>query len=145
MDPTYLRPEEVEYELNIRGVYGLTSHRKKTGALRTLLDREAAGMVCAPADSSSLYPSMAEMATCRRICGELNSLAEVAFEKENVNDFAEISNRLRHVRGRLARTRQTSNGEKEQKCALVALVEEAIEGIRKRAGNINLCRDRSVA
>lgn len=131
MDPVYLRPDEIEYELSIRGVHGLNTHRKRTSTLRTLLGREVSGETHAPVDSSNLFPSMAEMATCRRICGELNKLAEGVSSNKS-NNFREISNRLRHVKDRLSRINPTDTMEQEQQLALVVLVEEAIRGIRKR-------------
>lgn len=135
MDPIYLREDEIEYELNIRGICGLSNHRRKTAALRNALEAEAAGAYLPVIDSSSRYTAISEMQTCRRICGQLNELAEATFNSETLSGLNEISSRLKHVRDRLARIKPRTLSEDEQKEALEQVVKEAIDGLKTRAEN----------
>lgn len=43
MDPIHLLPDELDYELAIRGVFNLGTSRQKTKCLREFLKREEEG------------------------------------------------------------------------------------------------------
>lgn len=43
MDPIHLSTHELEYELNIRGVFNLSSRRLKTSSLSEFLKKESIG------------------------------------------------------------------------------------------------------
>lgn len=51
MDPTFLSNEMLTYELNLRGVYNLSSRRLGTATLRGLLVKEYEGKAEEPKNS----------------------------------------------------------------------------------------------
>lgn len=105
MDPIYLNPKELEYELLIRSVTDKTTAREKTLALRELLKHEASGACNIPDDSSFLFSPENEIQTCSFILRDILSILMEIYESRCDNRLAEAENRLLHVRDRVARIR----------------------------------------
>lgn len=103
MDPIHLENEELDYEMNLRGVYNLSTARQKTHCLKEFLKREEMGeSVVKARHSDSLNPTI-ELARC---VASLNSVAAVMQQP----DFGEFyappcRSRLMHIMARSRRIR----------------------------------------
>lgn len=111
MDPSYLRPRELEYELAIRGVSGLSTQRQKIVALKEILKKEALGIETNPTNSGFVYAPENEL----RVCAALVESIETTLDSVGVNSeallFTEAENRILHLKARLKRIKVKSSGE----------------------------------
>lgn len=106
MDPLHLRPDELTYELLVRGVHNLGNQRQKTLALRGLLEKERSGVEKAPEDSSNVYPAEIEIQNCNDLYNNIIGVAEA--DENSVVGLSECVSRLRHLGGRLNRIKPTT-------------------------------------
>lgn len=106
MDPLHLRPDELSYELLIRGVHNLGSQRQKSSVLRTLLEKERLGTEKAPEDSSNLFPAEIEIKNCTSLYSNIIDIAEA--EGTSAITLNECVSRLRHLGGRINRIKTTT-------------------------------------
>lgn len=103
MDPHKIRPSEVDYELAIRGVIGISSARQKALALKECLKREAMGSEICPVSSGYVFSVEEELGACTRI---LQNLIETIHAQEQGGagfELDEIESRFIHLEGRLSR------------------------------------------
>lgn len=103
MDPIHLRPAELDYELKIRGIFGISNTRRKTTIMREHLRKELEGLEAAPVTSSGQYLIEDELKTCSEILAEINIIVMDQAQRANSLFRAEVANRLIHVTGRLNR------------------------------------------
>lgn len=103
MDPVHLRPSEMEYELQIRGISGLSNARTRTKTIRELLKKEALGIESNPIDSSGAYPVEQELRECERILRTINQTIDTVSVNDSVLLWNEAEHRLLHLKGRLKR------------------------------------------
>lgn len=126
MDPIHLTTHELEYELNIRGIFNLSNRRLKTSSLRESLEKEKLGLSKNPTDIEGLFKSVDEIKTCSAIYLEVIERAE----DTNCSELTlnECRSRLTHLNFRLSRIR--ANSEKEQ-ATLDSLIQCASDAITK--------------
>lgn len=105
MDPIHLRPSELDYELRIRNIVGLSNIRTGTKTLRDILKREALGIEFRPVDSSPAFTFVGELAECERIIKTINETIDVAEENSGSILWTEAEHRILHLKGRLKRIR----------------------------------------
>lgn len=74
MDPLHLQTEELDYELNLRGVFNLSTVRQKSQCLREFLKRETAG----------------ENTISRSCAQQLNPTIELTFCANTVSDVCRV-------------------------------------------------------
>lgn len=110
--PLHLTPAELEYELNIRGMFNYATNRLKSLALRERLAKESAG-TSIPPKRSDFYAPDEEFRTCEEIIKNILSDAEVSIKSGSTNYTARCSSRLFHVQARLERI--VSNDEELQR------------------------------
>lgn len=103
MDPIHIRPSELEYELTIRNVQGLTNSRSKTMALRDFLKKEAMGIVDNPVDSSGAYTVSNELTQCSNIAESIYEVINKNIQANSLLMCNEAEHRIIHLKGRLKR------------------------------------------
>lgn len=108
MDPIHLRPSELDYELAIRNISGLSNQRTKTSAIRDYLKKEALGVCPNPTNSSHVASVEVELIECRRIIISIDGVITQYDEAHNMLLAAEAENRIIHLKGRLKRIRATT-------------------------------------
>lgn len=100
--PLHLTSSELDYELNIRGVFNLVNNRLKTAALRELLHKEQNGLLDVP-KRSDCFDTQSEISTCGHIYKELVSTAEEAIHLGNRSETLRCMSRFLHLQTRLER------------------------------------------
>lgn len=111
MDPIYLRADELDYELTIRGICDLATTRQKTHSLRECLKREAYGEKFVREDFVEHLVPISELEVCGQI---VESLAAVTADDRSRADRAEeCRSRLWHVIDRVKRMRRLGKAEQE--------------------------------
>lgn len=106
MDPIHLRPAELDYELDIRGVYNLSTTRQKTTCLREYLRREEMGERTISAARVEQFNPETELSTCSNILdGILIIMQDSNFEAAVRQD---CRSRLLHVISRIKRAKPAS-------------------------------------
>lgn len=103
MDPIYLEPSELEYELTVRQMKNLNTHREKTAALRDILKREANGEIEPPVHSAPYFNSEEEIQVCSYNLRELLPLIEEAKLFKDFSKVDRISSRFLHIKCRISR------------------------------------------
>lgn len=103
MDPIHLRPSELDYELRIRNVVGLSNIRTGTKTLREILKKEALGIEVNPADSSAAFAFGNELIECSRIVKTINETIDSAKDNYGSILWSEAEHRIIHLKGRLKR------------------------------------------
>lgn len=125
MDPIHLLPDELDYELDIRGVFNLSSTRQKTQCLREFLVKEASGVKeFSEASLKQLNPT-AELATCGRICEEV--LTIMLADKFEHSTRQDCRSRLLHVLARIKRAKPTNPEEQALSYELLRMVEDHLQ------------------
>lgn len=103
MDPIHLRPSELEYELAIRNIIGLSNQRIKTSTIREYLRREAMGIETSPNDSGQVYASADELVECAKVSSSINAIIVQNEEPRSSLVHTEAEHRIIHLKGRLKR------------------------------------------
>lgn len=118
MDPVHLLPEELNYELAIRGVFNLTNSRQKTQCIREFLRREETGEQTIVEPRLGQLNPTSEIAICAQILGEI----EIAIQDREFNPVSrtDCRSRLVHVISRIKRAKPVSP--EEQTAAYEILV-----------------------
>lgn len=124
MDPIHLRPNELAYELDIRGVVGLTSQRLKTSRLREILKRESLGTERAPTESADMYNADYELEMCRNNLIELKEIVKEAIQNNKSLGITESENRLMHYSERLHRIKLKTIEDKDDSNKLQNLISQ---------------------
>jgi Retrotransposon gag protein len=96
MEPVFLLPDELDYELYIRKRYNISNAREKTKLLGDILKREEKGYDSPPVGLLGKATIDSEILTCRE------KLSNIKKNIENIDPSASKS-RLHHVRDRLGR------------------------------------------
>lgn len=106
MDPIHLLPEELDYELDIRGVFNLSNSRQKTTCLREFLKREESGETTITRNRSELTNSTMEL----NRCGETLDSIIAAMQESNfcAKSRLDCRSRLIHVIDRIKRAKPAS-------------------------------------
>lgn len=104
----HLMPAELDYELNIRGVFGLTNNRIKTTKLRELMQREDSGLLTAP-KSSSDFTVESEILTCSKIFQDVLALADESTRLHKRYESLQCISRFLHIQSRLERLMPTDD------------------------------------
>lgn len=103
MDPIHLSPEELDYELDIRGVYNLSNSRQKTTCLREFLKREERGETTITRSRSDSSNPTLELTRCGEILESIiTSMQEKDFCAKSRHDCL---SRLIHVINRIKRAK----------------------------------------
>lgn len=139
--PLHLTPDELEYELSIRGVHNLSTNRLKTTALRELLLKEQTGIETAPKRSDA-YNADSEILTAKTIYEEIADNAESALKSKHYLDLPRCVSRLFHLQARLNRIIPGNRNSEENVVALVDSVRDAIVRITRE---LNSGSQRSVS
>lgn len=139
MDPIHLRPNELDYELRIRGIVGLSNVRTGTRTIREILKKEALGIEVTPGDSSVAFISGNELVECRRIVESINESIDIAQQNCGSILWVEAEHRILHLKGRLRRIHVQEPHEASQLHDLLVecdkLIHRIAEGDRQSGGN----------
>lgn len=103
MDPHKLLPSEIDYELAIRGVSGITSKRQKGLALSDLLKNEALGIDTNPVSSAFVFTVGDELERCQGMMKHLYESIQVEEETGIIRIDESIESRLIHLKNRIKR------------------------------------------
>lgn len=136
MEPLYLKPDELNYELAIRGIFNVESQLLKTRKLRELLRSESDGLLVAPTSISSLYTASVEIEFCRIIYKDIIQLFEQRDRTELTSK--KCASRLRHLGQRINRIQPTAEIQKAHLRDLGHWVSDAlikVEGHRNKSVN----------
>lgn len=126
MDVAYLTPAELEYELKIRGVSGLTTTRQRIKALRDFLAREEKGQQAAPKDSSGIVKPSEEIVACGIIYEDVLSQIDEAWKSGDKLRINAGFTRLNYLQLRLERMKPSSTQEESAVRELLDFVYDAI-------------------
>lgn len=138
--PLHLRPDELQYELEIRGVYNLRNQRLRTVALRELLKKEELGNETGPKRSSHVYSSSDEIQRCSKIYADVIKIADRAIKENRMLEISESSHRFHHLMFRLERILPVDVGEETIIAELLDCVYDAIHRMTATTatgGNVN--------
>lgn len=102
--PLHLTSNELDYELNIRGISNVSNNRVKTSTLRKQLNDEEKGLLEAP-KSSELFDANAEFFQCRDSFDDILEKYEQAIGSKLFAEIPRCISRLWHVQMRLERIR----------------------------------------
>lgn len=103
MDPIHLQPSELDYEVELRGVFNLSTSRQKTQCLREFLRREQEGERTISAERMELLNPKAEIAICDSIFS--NIMAKMLSPELGSSVMSECRSRLIHIVNRLKRAK----------------------------------------
>lgn len=104
MDPIHLRPYELDYELLIRGIHGVSTRSyPKYLKLRDALKREALGIDKNPENSSPMCSVVDEVKACEKVVDSINSTMVGPDYSTNSLMITETEHRLLHLKGRIKR------------------------------------------
>lgn len=95
----HLTTSELEYELNIRGIFNLSTQRLRTSALREQLSKENAGLQVAP-KRSDIFKAVDELKQCKLI---FENITESLINSKNHYELSRCVSRLYHIESRLER------------------------------------------
>lgn len=131
----HLRPDELKYELEIRGVFNLSNSRARTVALRELLHKESTGQTMPPKRSSPAFNSSEEIEHCTKIHDNITDIAERAIKEKSTLGLTECSHRLHHLMMRLERISPMDDVEEENIRELLNCVYDAIHKLNDFVNN----------
>lgn len=103
MDANKLLSSEVDYELAIRGVIGISSGRQRIMALKECLKREAEGSEIGPTSSGHVFTAEEEIGACVRILENLIETVQTIGKDVWVLGNGELESRFIHLEKRLNR------------------------------------------
>lgn len=106
MDPIHLLPEELNYELDIRGVFNLSTSRQKTTCLREFLRREEEGEHTISRARLEQSNSTSELVACGKTLENVMSIMQE--ESFDVSLRQDCNSRLIHLISRIKRAKPTS-------------------------------------
>lgn len=106
MNPEYLEPDELLYELNIRKIFDLGNRRKQTGALSKMLSGEENGSMEFPRADTGLKCDK-EIAVCMQKCLELRQDLKQSIESKDAGLMTRCITRTWHVSDRIKRIEPT--------------------------------------
>lgn len=121
MDVVHLQPEELDYELGLRGVYNLSTQRMKTQSLRDFLKREDNGEQTIIAARVKGLDVACELSMCTLTVDDV--VAKWKDPSLGQSVVKECHSRLVHVIGRLGRIKPRSPEEQVYAADLVAAAE----------------------
>lgn len=98
----HLTTGELDYELALRGVVGLTNRRLKTATLFECMRAEERGEECAPKSSGAL-DARNEIGVCTDVYRDVIAKADAAIASLQPAELARCTSRLYHVQMRLER------------------------------------------
>lgn len=136
MNPCYLEPEELEYELIIRNVTNIGNSRNKTTMLRKMLANEFNGIATAPARSGQQFDSGNEIIVCKEIYESI--LRTNVNRREGSESVNVCMSRLKHLLMRLARIEPKTERESDE---IVQLTSSAKHSLN----HLNVSASREVA
>lgn len=140
MDPIHLLPEELDYELDIRGVYNLSTSRQKTTCLREFLKREEGGERTISDSRLEKLSSKIELARCALILE--NIAAAMQAEGFDAASRIDCQSRLLHVIQRVKRSKPSSPEEQTIVYELLMTAEEQLSYFQEV---VSLVRDPPLA
>lgn len=124
MDPVHLLPAELDYELDIRGVYNLGTSRQKTTCLREFLKREEQGERNITAARLEKLNATNELTICSNILEEISSIMDQeGFEASSRND---CRSRLLHIISRIKRAKPIVPEEQTLEYDIIKMAEEKL-------------------
>lgn len=95
----HLTAAELEYELNIRGIFNLSTQRLRTTALRDQMNKENSGILSAPKRSEGLNV-VEEVSKCKSI---FENITECLISSNREYELPRCVSRLYHLESRLDR------------------------------------------
>lgn len=123
---SHLTPSELDYELKIRCVFGLTTNRQKINALRDILIREEDGTEIAPKDSSKFNEPEEELKACSYIYEDILSKINLAWNSNDNLNISYAKTRLEFLQNRLERIHPSTQAEQTVTFELLDVVYDAI-------------------
>lgn len=121
MEPSDLRPEEVEYELNLRGVFNLTgAHSVRSQKLKQILRKERLGEITCPATSH--LPAFEDLGACEQTLRSI--LLTLEEQKQNPKAIEELVSRTIHLERRVDIIRPQTGAQTLAKEDLLVKLEE---------------------
>lgn len=120
MDPIHLLTSELDYELDIRGIYNLGTARQKTNCLREFMTREANGERTISRSSVSQLDVSNEISVCSNILGDISDIMQQASFVASAR--LDCRSRLLHIVERIKRIKPVSE---EDQAAAYQLIEDA--------------------
>lgn len=125
MDPIHLLPDELDYELDIRGVFNLATTRQKTTCLREFLNRENRGERTVLDNRIDKLIPQIELSKCGYILENIiKTMQSRSFEAKHRND---CRSRLVHVIQRIKRAKPVSPEEQTIVYEMLVAAEEQLE------------------
>lgn len=121
MDPIHLLSEELDYELDIRGVNNLSNQRQKTTCLREYLRKEAMGESSLVRMRVEGLDTTTELAQCGLILQ--NIIAEMHNRNFDPKQRLDCKSRLIHVTDRVKRVRPITPEEQTEAYEILSLTE----------------------
>lgn len=133
MDPLYLKNEELEYELGLRGIFNLSTRRALTKTLREILAKEKIGLATAPNSSAMLFTSFEELRNCSNISADI--LKQVDNDELGELSRLECLSRLFHLKDRIVRILPTCPQEITQMKDLIDSINNVISYLAPQVDN----------
>lgn len=125
MNPCYLEPDELNYELMIRGIYNVGNSRTRTAALSKALSNEKNGVSSFPVNCGDLFSSSDEINVCEII---YNSILSTNIDSRQGSEGVIIcSSRLTHLIMRLDRITAKTDQENERLVKLISCAKETYQ------------------
>lgn len=126
--PLKLKPDELDYELQIRGIFNLGNPRLKTSTLRDFLKKESSGEISAP-KIIMITNTQSEINICLDIYDDITKASKQASRDNNILEYDTCFHRLRHVMSRLERIVPSTPDDEDRVYELLDCVYDSIHQI----------------
>lgn len=126
----HLTTGELDYELELRGVVGLTNRRVKTAALLECMRAEERDEECAPKNSGALDVRN-EIGVCTDVYRDVMTKADEAIASQQPAELARCTSRLYHVQMRLERVSPITSDDSDEVDELLDNVYDALHRIAR--------------
>lgn len=140
MDPVHLSTHELDYELEIRGVYNLSTARQKTQCLREFLIREVSGESTISRSSLNSLNVTSELSTCSKILNDINEIMQQSGFK--ASSRLDCRSRLLHIIERIKRIQPVSSQEQSAAGQLIDAAEVQLAFYAQPSGFTGTSRSR---
>lgn len=145
MDPAHLELDEVQYELKIRGVSGISGQRRCSTALRAMLRQEAANPRQAEIPNTVDVNIEEELATCEYKIGYLVEACNSTNTLRSENQILIIGSRIVHLSKRIRRLNGDDARSVERIETLMSQINSVIETITQATRTVRIPTNESGA
>lgn len=132
MDPIYLKTDELDYELRLRGVQNMHTARQKTQCLREFLRRELAGEIEGPRPRLGSTSALLELTNCANIVKDIEKA--VSTRDAGMMEVNSSCSRLIHVINRLKRVQVATPEEQVDAFNVLARAETLLSELTNTEG-----------